>query len=673
MFNNLWLNYDKLDVNNDRACFIRDCFLNVSLENADAKSPIISSIREELELFTNAAFGNKVSFSKKESLRIILNKSETLGEEGYFIHSSEDGIFVEASGEKGLLYGTFRLIFLARSGGLLPNFSERIIPDNPLRMLNHWDNMDGSIERGYSGESFFFEKNELVVNERTKVYARAVASVGLNAVVINNVNVKNEASFLISERHYKEVRELSELLASYGIKLFLSVNFALPMEYGLDSADPCDERIADWWKNKCAEVYENVPLLGGFLIKADSEGRPGPFTYGRNQADGANMLAKAIKTYNGIIIWRCFVYNCKQDWRDLKTDRAKAGYDYFHGLDGLFDENVVLQIKNGPMDFQIREPVSPLFGGLSKTNQMLEVQIAQEYTGQQKDVCYLIPMFKEVLNFCTYLNGDATVGDIVSTKTLSNRLGGMAAVANTGNDFNWTGHDLAGANLYGFGRLSFNMSLSAEEIAVEWIKIYLIQSCDSDFYLSGKGLMVKETVLDILVNSRETYEKYNAPLGIGWMVVPHYHYGPDVDGYEYSPWGTYHKADLHGIGVDRSLKGTGYTGQYLSPNAEMYDNPDTCPDNLLLFFHRMEYTHVLKSGKTIIQHIYDSHFEGVEEVCKMSENWNELDGIIDEDVFNRVKSRFEMQKANAREWRDVVNSYFYRKTGIPDEKGREIY
>ena len=275
-------------------------------------------------------------------------------------------------------------------------------------------------------------------------------------------------------------------------------------------------------------MYDHLPNLGGFLVKADSEGRPGPFTYGRTQADGANMLADIIKPYGGIIIWRCFVYNCTQDWRDYKTDRARAGYDYFKGLDGEYHDNVILQIKNGPMDFQIREPVSPLLGGLTKTNQMLEVQIAQEYTGHQIDLCYLIPMFREVLDFRTYCQSENdTVADIVSGKTMGNSNAGMAAVINTGNDFNWTGNDLAAANLYGFGRLAFDMDLSSEEIAREWVKLTF--TLDKEF---------EDKLVDMLLNSREIYERYTSPLGIGWMVNPGVHYGPSVDGYEYSRWGT---------------------------------------------------------------------------------------------------------------------------------------
>lgn len=410
-------------------------------------------------------------------------------------------------------------------------------------------------------------------------------------------------------------------------------------------------------------VFHEVPGFGGFLIKADSEGRPGPFTYGRTHADGANMLAEAVAPYGGLIIWRCFVYNCQQDWRDYKTDRARSGYDNFMGLDGTFLDNVILQIKNGPMDFQVREPVHPLFGGLTKTNQMLEVQIAQEYTGQQRHLCYLIPMFQQIMKFRTYVKDEQDrVQDIVSGKTLGQKNCGIAAVANTGNDENWTGHDMAAANFYGFGRLAFENELTAEEIAEEWIKMTY-----------GKDGQVVETLLYLLMQSWPAYESYTSPLGIGWMVSPNNHYGPSVDGYEYSRWGTYHRADHEGLGVDRSHDGTGYALLYREPNASVYDDKNKCPDELLLFFHHIPYTWKLRSGKTVIQHIYDTHFDGVEMVDEMVERFSALQGKIPNKPFKRMMERFTHQKEHAREWCDQINAYFWRKSGISDEKGRDIY
>lgn len=595
---------------------------------------------------------------------IRLTIKDGMKTEGYRLFEENGQIIVEAPDSKGILNGTFELIRQMQMGNPLQRINIRKEPDMPLRMLNHWDNMDGSIERGYSGNSFFFENNEIIVNDRTVTYARLAASVGINAVVINNVNVKDSATWLITERYFDKLKSLSEILSGYGIKLFLSLNYAAPVELDeLDSADPLDERVREWWKKRMQLVYNAVPNLGGFLIKADSEGRPGPFTYNRTHADGANMLAEAVAPYDGIIIWRCFVYNCKQDWRDRKTDRARSGYDNFMSLDGMFRDNVILQIKNGPMDFQVREPVHPLFGGLTKTNQMLEVQIAQEYTGQQRHICYLMPMFKQVLNFRTYVKDkDDKVKDIVSGRTFNRINCGMAAVANTGNDDNWTGHDLAAANCYGFGRLAFDTELSPEEIAKEWIRLTY-----------GRDEQIEETLLYLLMSSWQTYEKYTSPLGIGWMVNPGYHYGPNVDGYEYDRWGTYHRADHFGLGVDRSHEGTGYATLYREPNASLYDDKDKCPDELLLFFHHIPYTWKLKTGKTVIQHIYDTHFEGAEIVDDMVQRFEKLKGKLPDNVYKRVMERLEHQQEHSKEWRDRINTYFYRMSGIPDEKNREIY
>lgn len=423
----LWLTYEpKEDRGNS------SLIKSVAIEGFDRENKVIVSALLELKNGCRGMLGTEPVFTK-EGATLTIRRNTQIKAEGYRIRGfKEDRMLLEAADEKGVLYGVFHLL---RTIAMLRPLKEEDVlcePDNPLRMYNHWDNMDGSIERGYSGNSFFFEKGNVVVDERTKDYARMAASIGINGVVINNVNVKNEATWLITERYFDEVARMAEIFESYGIRFYLSLNFAAPLELGGPaSADPLNEEVIGWWKEKMAEVFDRIPNLGGFLVKADSEGRPGPFTYGRTQADGANMLADLVKPYGGIIIWRCFVYNCTQDWRDRKTDRARAGYDNFIGMDGDYHENVILQIKNGPMDFQIREAVSPLLGGLKKTNQMLEVQVAQEYTGQQIDVCYLIPLFKEVLDFKTYCKPELdTVADVISGRTYGNKNTGIAAVCN---------------------------------------------------------------------------------------------------------------------------------------------------------------------------------------------------------------------------------------------------
>lgn len=666
-FEQAWLSYEPREVSPEWSgihAIYADCGGRITEHAAaELKAAIAGITGKEPILYADLPKTEKEACGEMAGC-IFFEKEQGLREGGYHLFERKGALIIGASDDRGFLYGAFEVIRQLQLGNSYQGIEIRKEPVMPLRMLNHWDNMDGSIERGYSGNSFFFDKDEILVDERTVTYARLLASVGINGTVINNVNVKDAATWLITDKYFDKLRQMSEIFADYGIKLFLSLNYAAPIELGeLDNADPLSEEVRKWWEKRMKLVFERIPNLGGFLIKADSEGRPGPFTYGRTHADGANMLARAAEPYGGLIIWRCFVYNCRQDWRDYKTDRARSGYDNFIGLDGTFHDNVILQIKNGPMDFQVREPVHPLFGALKATNQMLEVQIAQEYTGQQRHVCYLIPMFKEVLGFHTYAaETDDRVEDIVAGKTFKQTQCGMAAVANTGNDENWTGHDLAAANLYGFGRLAFEPSATAKELAEEWIERTF-----------GKDQKVLEVLLFILMNSWRAYEMYNAPLGIGWMVNPNYHYGPNVDGYEYDRWGTYHRADYQGIGVDRSRQGTGYAGLYREPNASMYDSPKSCPDELLLFFHHMPYTHKLQSGKTVIQHIYDTHFEGVELVDEMVERFESLEGKLPEKSYRRMLERFLHQKEHSREWRDQINTYFYRKSGIPDEKGRKIY
>ncbi|WP_379161510.1 alpha-glucuronidase family glycosyl hydrolase [Paenibacillus sp. sgz5001063] len=591
----------------------------------------------------------------------------TVGPEGFAIRTSQEQgcIAVGAASPAGVLYGVFHL--LRRIGSLkeIEGLDEVVNPVNGLRMINHWDNFDGSVERGYAGRSFFYENNRFTDDaERIRDYARLMSSTGINAIAINNVNV-HELETLFISKHLPEVARIADQFRLYGIKLFLSVNFAGPMHEGeVGTADPLDPGVRKWWQDKAAGVYAAIPDFGGFVVKADSENRPGPFTYGRDHADGANMLAEALEPFGGIVIWRCFVYNCKQDWRDRKTDRARAAYDHFKPLDGKFKDNVILQIKNGPMDFQVREPVSPLFGALERTNQVIEFQIAQEYTGQQRHVCYLVPQWKEVLEFNTCAQGEKSpVKHIVDGSLWGNRYSGIAAVSNVGNNRNWTGHLLAQANLFGFGRLTWNPELTAEEIANEWISLTF-----------GTDPAVSSVVSRILLDSWEIYESYTAPLGVGWMINPEHHYGPNVDGYEYSQWGTYHYADHQGIGVDRTVEtGTGYSAQYIGINRERYDSLEQCPDELLLFFHHVPYTHVLHSGKTVIQHIYDTHFEGAERAAELLASWTGLKGNLRADLYTQVEQRLQEQANHAKEWRDQINTYFYRKSGIADNGKRIIY
>lgn len=649
-----WLDKDKLSLKKYKKVFI----------NSDGTSLIVNTLKKEIKYF----FDCEITEVYLEDIDLVLELVDDLGlgEEGFKISINEKKTYIQGHSYIGLLYGLYELVRKLHFGDDL-NLEIKSSPTNSIRMINHWDNVDGSIERGYSGNSIFFENNTFK-NDKTRIfdYARLLASVGINAISINNVNVHKVESYFIKEPFLSDVADIANIFREYGIKLFLSVNFASPLEMKeLDTADPLNKEVKQWWEDVSKSIYEKIPDFGGFIVKADSENRPGPFTYNRTHVDGANMLGKALKPYGGLVFWRCFVYNCRQDWRDRSIDRAKAAYDNFISLDGQFNENVILQIKNGPVDFQVREPVSPLFGALKDTNQVLEFQITQEYTGQQKHICYLVPQWKEVLDFDTYSFGKkSTVQNVLKKYPKeNNKFNGFTAVANIGLDNNWTGNKLAQSNLYGYGRLTWDSGLTSETIANEWIKL--------TFNLKEKEHVVLK---DILTSSWDTYEKYTAPLGVGWMVNPGHHYGVSVDGYEYDKWGTYHFSNRNGLGVDRTVKsGTGYTNQYYKGNFDKYENLETCPDELILFFHHLPYTYVLKSGKTIIQHIYDTHFEGVETVKKYQKDWDKLKDYVDEVSYNNVKERLEEQCISSEEWRDVINTYYYRKSGIEDKQKRKIY
>lgn len=672
-----WLNYE-LSVDSNIIQEYKKFCSNILVRE---DSPIIMSAVDELKLAINTIFHVSPEISKKTSnashifistLKNIkdIRIDDTIYDEGFFIRRFKrddiENLMIVGKDEKGVLYGVFSLIRAICNGTLLEEIEGVDNPQTDLRMINHWDNMSGDIERGYAGKSIFFENNKFIDDfTRIKDYARLLASVGINAIVINNVNVHQYETKLITDEFLPDVSNVADIFRDYGIQLFLSVNYASPIEIGgLPTADPLDDDVKLWWRRTVDKIYSYIPDFGGFLVKADSEFRPGPFTYGRDHAEGANMLAEALRPYNGLVIWRCFVYDCLMDWRNRTKDRAKAAYDNFKPLDGQFMDNVILQVKNGPMDFQIREPVSPLFGAMEDTNMMLECQITQEYTGQQKHLCYLVPMWKETLDFDTFAKGEGSyVNKIIDTTLNNNRHGGIAGVSNIGNSKSWTGHPLAQANLYGFGRLAWNSQLTSEEIAEEWVRLTF-----------GNDVKIIDTIVPMLLESREVYEMYTSPLGIGWMVNPGYHYGPNVDGYEYSKWGTYHYADWSGLGVDRTVAtGTGYIGQYNDEVQSMYENLETCPEELLLFFHHVPYTHRLRSGKTVIQHIYDTHFEGVEKAKQLRKKWLTLEKKIDKEVFNIILERFDVQVEDAKEWRDVVNTYFYRKTGIKDVHNRKIY
>jgi len=588
---------------------------------------------------------------------VKLDVNPNLPSEGFTIKGGADGLAIEGGCEKGLLYGVYNLIFRVRRGESANGMN---VSDHPMvakRILNEWDNGDGSIERGYSGKSLLWKDGRIGYNpERLRDYARLLASVGINELSVNNVNVRQNTAKLLTDAGLDDLVKVAEIFRPFGIKLIISVHFDSPCWIGgLPTSDPTDEKVAAFWKEAAARVYKRIPDLAGFLIKADSEFQSGPNAFGFTQEVGASVIAKALAAFNGTLYWRCFIYNCLQDWRDTVTDRPKAAYDTFFPLDGKFDKNVILQVKHGPSDFQVREPNSPLLGAMTNTRQALELQISQEYTGQQKDLYAWAVQWEEI--FAHPVDEKRETRDLIGKE-----IEAVAAVSNTGDDENWCGHLLAQANLYAFGRMAWNSALTAADVTGEWVGLTF-----------GTGPDLYKPIYGMLMDSRQVYEKYNAPLGIGWMVCIHHHYGPSVDGYEYMKWGTYHRADTKAIGVDRTRKGTGYTAQYQPHVRDLYENIETCPKEILLYFHRLNYDFRLSCGRTLIQYIYDTHFEGADEVKGFISTWEGLKDKLPEDVFAHVRTRLGMQLENAEEWRDVVNSYFYRKSGVPDAKGRRIF
>ena len=600
----------------------------------------------------------------------------TAGDEGFFVERVDGRTRVRAGGGAGLLHGFFHVVRLGERA-----FDDRAVggpggapqlhrPAVARRMLDHWDNVDvhpvrGQVERGYSGGSLFWEAGRRRPDlRRVRDYARLLAATGINALTVNNVNVARTEARLLTDR-LDDVVAIAAELRPYGIRTHLSVSFAAPIVVGgLATADPLDDQVREWWHEAADAVHAALPDFGGFVVKADSEGQPGPFAYGRSHADGANLLADALAPHGGVVHWRAFVYNHRQDWRDRTTDRANAAYDHFAPLDGLFRDNVVLQVKHGPIDFQVREPVSPVIAVMPRTRLAVELQVTQEYTGQQQHVCYLAPMWREALGFRFWGDAGPTVAGVAAGGP-TERGGSLVAVSNAGDDPFWTGHPLAQANLYAFGRLAWAPELDPAAVLDEWI--------DLTFPDAPPDGPLRETLHALMDGSWLRYERYTAPLGVGFMVRPGHHYGPDVDGYEYTPWGTYHFADRDGVGVDRTVAtGTGFAGRYPAGWAQRYESLDRCPDELLLFFHHVPYEHRLHDGSTVVQHIYDTHAEGAQEVVEAAELW-ERPGIaeaVGAAVHERVRERLREQVRSAAEWRDQLCTYFYRKSGVPDAHGR---
>ena len=561
---------------------------------------------------------------------------------------------ITASTAIGLLYGAYELIRLQNTdaynvgSGKQQNFGKAIDetekPQVGLRILNHWDNLDGSIERGYAGKSIFkWEEIKLgkkgkggsiskSLHQRLITYARANASLGINGSVLNNVNASPK---MMTAEYINKLRVIANILRPYGIRVYLSINFASPMALGYTkTADPLDKKVQQWWQKKAKEIYATIPDFGGFLVKANSEGQPGPGDYHRTHADGANMLADAVKPYGGIIMWRSFVYGANHKGED----RVKQAVSEFKDMDGKFRDNVILQSKNGPLDFQPREPYAPVFDQIKKTPMMAELQITQEYLGQSIHLVYLAPMWKEFFSFVT-----------------PSKLKGIAGVANIGDDTNWCGHHFSQANWYAYGRLAWNPSLTSEAIAKEWLLQTFTPAKDDTAFLSS--------VLDIMLRSHEACVDYMMPLGLHHIFMADHHYGPEPGGNqphfpeEWKPV-YYHKADSAGIGFDRSSKGTNAVSQYRQPLCSQYDNLSTCPDEYLLWFHHVAWDHRMKSGRTLWEEMQYHYNRGVKEVESFVATWHKLRPEVDEQRYREVDERLQKQLDNAREWRRVCLDYF---------------
>jgi alpha-glucuronidase len=647
----------------------------ISLENSEvlnsAKRELVRGIGrmlgKRLRTEQNVPAGNAFVLGTLKDLREVFREvelSRPLGEDSFWLETLQHGgkkyWLIIGGGERGVLYGTFALLSRIAQQRDVNELNKIENPSAPIRWASQWDNLDGSIERGYAGRSIFFD-NGAVRSDLTRAgeYARLLASVGINACEINNVNADPR---ILSTDFLPPLARVADSFRPWGVKLALSVDLSSPMVVGgLKSFDPLDRDVASWWKKEVDEIYQHIPDFAGFVVKADSEGRSGPSQYGRTAADAANVIARALKPHGGVLMYRAFVYNHHLDWRDLKADRAKAAYDYFHPLDRKFDDNVVLQIKYGPIDFQVREPASPLFGAMQHSNEAIELQVTQEYTGQQRHLCFLAPMWKEILDFDMHVNGASSVKQIVEGKTWRRPLGGFNAVVNVGLDENWLGHPLAMANLYAYGRLAWNPNLDAKEISNEWTRLTF-----------GNDQQVVATMSAMLLSSWHIYERYTGPLGVGTLTdILGSHYEPNPDSAEHNGWGQWIRADTQGVGMDRTVAtGTGYIGQYSPEVQKKYEMLAACPDELLLFMHHVPYTYLLHSGNTVIQHIYDSHYYGAAEAAGLVRQWGSLRGKIDDQRYEKVLQKLQYQAGEAIVWRDTVVNWFYRKSGIPDAKGR---
>jgi alpha-glucuronidase len=587
----------------------------------------------------------------------LTSELRQMHKDGYLIrdlvHNNRKITVVASPTSVGVLYGVFHWIRLVQTSQLQAGLNVKSEPRYDLRMLNHWDNLNGTIERGYAGYSLWkWEELPETLSPRYVEYARANASIGINGMVPNNVNANPQ---ILTTEYIRKLKALADVFRPWGIRVFVSVNFASPAVVGgLPNSDPLEKNVQDWWQNKAREIYRLIPDFGGFLVKANSEGQPGPMDYGRTHVDGANMLAQALKPHGGIVIWRAFVYDPGEE------DRARQAYLEFVPHDGAFADNVIIQVKNGPVDFQPREPFSPLFGAMDKTPTMIEFQITQEYTGFSNHLVFLGPQNEEVLKSDTYARGEgSTVAKVTDGTLIPNLIKAVAGVANIGEDTNWCGHHFAQANWYAFGRQAWDHTLESEQIADEWIRMT---------FTSDPGFL--EPVKEMMLQTHEAVVNYMMPLGLHHLFAWGHHYGPepwcDVPGAR-EDWlpRYYHNASEFGIGFDRTRKGSGAVDQYFPPLNDLFNDVNTCPEIYLLWFHHLPWTHTMKNGRTLWDEMAHKYQEGVDSVREFQKVWDRMEPYVDAQRFRHVQSRLRIQARDAVWWRDAIMLYFQTYSGMP--------
>ena len=666
----LWLQYNVVENNQ----LLKEYQSSIGNLNAIGNSETIKIATKELQLGLTGLLGAEFKLKKTEKqlvfgsesyldkkiVKLLKKDFENINDEGFIIKKIKlnkiEHIVITGKTDIGVLYGVFAFLRTLQTNKSITNINIIDSPKLQHRVLNHWDNLDRTVERGYSGFSIWdWHKLPEYIDQRYIDYARANASIGINGTVLTNVNAN---ALILTPQYLEKVETLANLFRPYGLKVYLTARFSAPIEIGgLKTADPLDPEVQQWWKEKAKEIYNRIPDFGGFLVKANSEGQPGPQNYERDHVDGANMMADAVAPYGGIIMWRAFVYS-EHD----TSDRAKQAYSEFVPYDGKFRENVMVQVKNGAIDFQPREPFHPMFGAMPKTPLMMEFQITQEYLGQGTHLVYLPKLYKEVLEADTYVNGKgSTVAKVIDGSLHNTKTTGMAGVANIGNDRNWTGHHFLQANWYGYGRLAWNPYLSSELIADEWIRCTF----------SNKPEFV-EPIKEMLLKSHETVVNYMTPLGLHHIMATGHHYGPGpwVSNLSRPEWNPvyYHKADSLGIGFNRTKTGSNATSQYAPEVASMYDNVETTPESDLLWFHHLPWNYKLKNGNTLWEGIALKYQQGVNEVEEMITVWDKMKNHVDEQRYNEVKMSLNIQLKEAKWWRDSCLLYFqqFSNKELPD-------